>query len=172
MADKEVKYYSFQDILKFLSFDYEFEKKNNKIYPFHRGKENVYFSWGQIIIPKYGIWEMVNNKISDIDKAPISEINMVYNIPFHEISSGDIKCGVISKNISLSFRYDKQYKYGDINKSIYEVCFWILEHAKKMNDFYIITDDMIQEFMSYYVINNQCGLGCLEVCSPCVEKMN
>ena len=172
MSDKEVKYYSFQDILKFLSFDYEFDKKNNKIYPFNRGKENVHFSWGQIIIPKYGIWEMVNNKISDIKEELISEIKMIYNIPFYENAKEESKCGVISKNISLSFRYDKQYKYGDINKSIHEVCFWILEHAKRTNDFYIITDDMIQEFMSYYVINNQWGLGSLEVCSPCVEKMN
>ena len=39
----EMKYYSFQEILKFLGFDYEFEKKNRK-YPFNRGKE-VTFSW-------------------------------------------------------------------------------------------------------------------------------
>lgn len=168
---KEEKYYNFQDILKFLGFDYEFEKKD-KQYPFHRGKDNVHFSWGQIIIPKYGIWEMVNNKISDINESPIYEINMIYNIPFYEVNNDKTNCGVISKNISLSFRYDKQYKYGDINRSIYEVCFWILEHSRRTNDFYIITDDMVQEFMSYCVINNQWGLGSLVVCSPCVEKMN
>lgn len=44
MLDKELKYYTFQDILKFLSFDYEFEKKV-PCYPFNRGKENVEFSW-------------------------------------------------------------------------------------------------------------------------------
>lgn len=115
---------------------------------------------------------MVKNKISDINESRISEINMIYNIPFYENKNGGINCGVISKNISLTFKYDKQYKYGNINKSIYEVCFWILEHAKRTNDFYIITDDMIQEFMSYYVFNNQYGLGSLEVCSPCVEKMS
>lgn len=168
--DKE-KYYNFQDILKFLGFDYEFDRAA-KIYPFNRGKENVYFSWGQIIIPRYGIWEMVKNKISDIEEYPISEIKMIYNIPFCEKTKEAGKCGVISKNINLSFRYDKEYKYGDINKSIYEVCFWILEHSKRTNDFYIITDDMIQEFMSYYVINNQYGLGSLDVSSPCVEKMD
>lgn len=168
---KEEKYYGFQDILKVIGFDYEFDKKNRE-YPFNRGKDNIYFSWGQIIIPKYGIWKMVNNKVSDINEAPISEINMIYNIPFYENKNDGIRCGVISKDISLTFRYDKEYKYGEIKKSIYEVCFWILEHAKRTNDFYIITDDMIQEFMSYYVFNNQYGLGSLEVCSPCVEKMS
>ena len=43
---REEKYCSFQNILKFLSFDYEFEKQNRK-YPFNRGKEEVTFSWGQ-----------------------------------------------------------------------------------------------------------------------------
>lgn len=40
------RYYNFQDILKFLGFDYEFDRAV-KIYPFNRGKENVYFSWGR-----------------------------------------------------------------------------------------------------------------------------
>ena len=69
--NKEEKYYVFQDILRVIGFDYEFDKKN-KEYPFSRGKDNVYFSWGQIIIPKYGIWKMVNNKVSDINEARIS----------------------------------------------------------------------------------------------------
>lgn len=161
----EEKYYSFQNILEFLSFDYEFEKQNRK-YPFNRGKEEVTFSWGQILIPKYGIREMVQNKVSDIKETPITELKMMYQIPFLV----DGKVGVINKNISLSFRYDKQYKYGDITKSIYECCFWILENAIRTNDFYIIKDDMVQEFFSYYVINNQWGLGSLEVCSPPQEK--
>lgn len=41
----EDKYYNFQDILKFLSFDYEFKKKDRE-YPFHKGKDKVTFSWG------------------------------------------------------------------------------------------------------------------------------
>jgi hypothetical protein len=165
----EEKYYNFQEILKFLNFDYEFEKKDR--YPFNAKKEDVTFSWGQIIIPKYGIWDMVNNKISNNQEKPISEIKMMYVIPFCETSKENIKCGSVNKNISLTFRYDKEYKYGDVTKSIYEVCFWILEHAIKTNGFYIITDDMVQEFMSYCVINNQWGLGSLTVCSPCNETM-
>lgn len=162
---KEEKYYSFQDILKFLNFDYEFEKKN-KEYPFSRGKENVEFSWGQVLIPKYGIKEMVQNKISNIEDESINKIKMMYQIPF--IVEGST--GIINKDISLSFRYDKTYKYGDITKSIYECCFWILEHAIRTNYFYIITQDMVQEFFSYCVIDNQWGLGSTQICSSPQEK--
>ena len=162
---EEKKYYGFQDILKFLSFDYEFEKPNAK-YPFSRGKENVVFSWGQVLIPKYGIMQMVQNKISDIKEKPIEEIKMMYQIPF--VVEG--KAGVINKNISLSFRYDKEYKYGEITKSIYECCFWILEHSIRTNDFFIIKEDMVQDFFSYCVIDNQWGLGSLEICSAPQEK--
>ena len=95
----EEKYYSFQSILKFLSFEYEFEKQNRK-YPFNRGKEEVTFSWGQILIPKYGIREIVQNKVSDIKETPITELKMMYQIPF--LVDGEV--GVINKNISLSFR--------------------------------------------------------------------
>ena len=106
---------------------------------------------GQILIPKYGIRKTVQNKISDIKETPITELNMMYQIPF--LVDGDV--GIINKNISLSFRYDKQYKYGDITKSIYECCFWILEHSKITNDFYIITGDMVQMFFTDCIIDNQ-----------------
>ena len=162
---EEIKYYGFKDILKFLSFDYEFEK-TNRHFPFNRDRDDVTFSWGQVLIPKYGIREMVQNKVSDIKEKPITEIKMMYQVPFLVDNSP----GVINKNISLSFRYDKEYKYGDITKSIYECCFWILEHAIRTNDFYVIKDDMVQEFFSYCVINNQWGLGSLEVCSSPCEK--
>lgn len=159
------EYYSFQDILKFLNFDYEFDRKN-KEYPFYKGKENVEFSWGQVLIPKYGIKQMVQNKVSDIKENPLKEITMMYQVPF--VVEG--KTGIINKNISLSFRYDKEYKYGKVTKSIYECCFWILEHAIKTNDFYIITEDLVQNFFSYCVINNQWGLGSLKICTPPQEK--
>ncbi len=173
MTDKNERCYTFQNILNFFGFDIEFNKKD-KQYPFNRGKDNIYFSWGQIIIPKLGIFETVQNKISDINTDPIFEINMIYNIPFYEDNKEkNIKTysGIININISLTFRYDKQYEYGDINRSIYEVCFWILEHAKRTNDFYIITDNNIQHFMSYYVFNNQWTLGSLNISSTCVERM-
>ena len=159
------KYYNFKDILKFISFDWEFEK-NDRRYPFNRGRDSVTFSWGQVLIPKYGIRQMVQNKVSDIKEKPISEIKMMYQIPFE----CEGKAGLINKNISLSFRYDKEYKYGEVTKSIYECCFWILEHAVRTNDFYIIKEDMVQEFFSRYVIDNQWGLGSLDICSTPCEK--
>ena len=162
---EEQKYYNFKDILKFLSFDWEFEKTDRR-YPFNRGRDVVTFSWGQILIPKYGIRQMVQNKVSDIKEKPISEIKMMYQIPFE----CEGKAGLINKNISLSFRYDKEYKYGEVTKSIYECCFWILEHAVRTNDFYIIKEDMVQEFFSRCVIDNQWGLGSLDICSTPCEK--
>ena len=144
---------------------YEFEKENPQ-YPFNRGRDNVVFSWGQVLIPKYGIMEMVQNKISEIGDRPITEIKMMYQIPFFTNEG----VGLINQDISLGFRYDKQFKYGNITKSIYECCFWILEHATRTNDFYVIKDDLVQEFFSYYVIDNQYGLGPMVICSSCNEK--
>lgn len=70
----------------------------------------------------------------------------------------------------MTFRYDKTYKYGDINKSIYEVCFYILENAERTNDFYILKDDNIFTFFSHYIIDNQWGIGKECVGSGCHEK--
>ena len=61
---EEKKFYTLTGILDFLGFAREFE--NKKPYPFNRNCEDVTFSWGQIIIPKKGIREVVQNKISDI----------------------------------------------------------------------------------------------------------
>lgn len=165
------EYKSFQDILNFLSFGYKFDTKSYG-YPFNRDPKNVIFSWGQIVIPKYGIREMVHNKISNNDEMPIKEIKMLYEIPFVvKDKDGDVHgIGTVNENISLGFRYDKQYKYGDITKSIYEVCLCILEHATETNDFFIIRDDYIQEFFSYYIIPNQWGLGTTLPISGCYEK--
>ena len=162
---EKTKYYNFEDVLKFLGFDYEFDNDNKTFpskYPFHLGRDKVEFSWGQILIPEYGIRETVQNKISDIEEKPLKELNVMYQIPFLTDKG---KIGVINKDISLSFRYDKQYKYGEISKSIYECCFWILENAVKTNNFYIIKDNQVMEFFSYCVINNQWGLGAMEICS-------
>lgn len=167
---EEPKYQSFQDILKFLSFDYKFDTKDG--YPFNRDPKNVIFAWGQLLIPRYGIREMVQNKISDIKECPINEIKMMYQIPFivnNPKNPSDIGLGVVNQNISLGFRYDKQYKYGDITKSIYEVCWAIIEHSVETNDFYIIKD-YVQEFFSYFIIPNQWGIGATISGSMCKEK--
>ena len=161
----EVKYYNFTDILNFLNFDYEFEK--DKMYPFNMGRDKVEFSWGQVLIPKYGIREMVQNKISNIEDKPLRELKMMYQIPFSTDNNG---IGVINKNISLTFDYNHTYKYGEITKSIYECCFWILENAVKTNDFYIVEGEKVMEFFSYCVIDNQWGLGSMEICSAPSKK--
>lgn len=164
------KYYSLAGILKFLSFPYKFENKEE--YPFNREPSNIQFSWGQILIPKKGIREMVQNKISDKTERPLKELIMTYQIPFIEKRKDgeSYKTGIINQDISLSFRYDKEYKYGDINKSIYECCFYILEHSIETNDFFIITDDDLFSFFSYYIIDNQWGIGRLKVSSPPQEN--
>ena len=136
VSDDKKKYYNFQDILNFLSFDYKFETKSYG-YPFTRKREDVTFSWGQILIPKEGIREMVQNKISDVKEQPLEELVMMYQLPFMVKDKHGFKTGMINQDISLSFRYDKTYKYGDINKSIYECCFYILEHATETNHFYV-----------------------------------
>lgn len=151
------KYYNFQDILKILNIDHEFDI--NKKFPFNKGKENVHFHNDKIIIPDYGIYEMVKNKISDIKDYPISKINMIYDIPYYCNDNGNIKVGTITKDISLAF-YDKKFKYGNINnKSIFEVCLYITQNAIKTNNFFIIPSDIVPIFMSFYIFNNQYGVG-------------
>lgn len=165
---EEKKYYNLQGILDWLGFPHKFEDK--KPYPFNRSRDEVTFSWGQILIPKTGIHEIVQNKISDIKDMPIKEIKMMYQIPFKVDNKRGTDIGVINQNISLTFRYDKTYKYGEVNKSIYEVCFFILENSTHTNDFYIITDDTLFTFFSYYIIDNQWGVGSLTVSFPCAER--
>lgn len=167
MEDK--KYYCFNEILKFIDIPDDFERA--KEYPFTRGVDNVSFSWGQIIIPKQGIRETILSKLTDSENCPLKKIVMLYQVPFKVEGKHGSDIGVINQNISLGFRYDKEWKYGDINKNIYETCFYILDHAKESNDFFIITDEWIQEFFSYYIIDNQYGLGAKYISSPCVAKL-
>ena len=70
----------------------------------------------------------------------------------------------------MTFRYDKTYKYGDITKSIYECCFFIVDRARETNDFYILDDEPLMQFMREYVIPNQWGLGATLVTSGLREK--
>lgn len=69
--------------------------------------------------------------------------------------------GNIYQNISLTFRYDKTWKWGEITNSIEECCFFILEYAKDIGDFYIITGkDNVQDFINQVIIPNQYGTRC------------
>lgn len=165
----ELKYYCFEDIIKFLGLDFKFQWKPRE-YPFNKDPKDISCSWGQILIPEKGIRDTIINKLSDngsLERPSLTELNMVYQIPFmHED-----RTGIINQDISLTFRYDKTYKYGDITKGIAEVCFYILEYGTKTNGFYIITDDCIQSFFSNCIIPNQWGIGSTFVSSPCCENM-
>lgn len=167
--ENEEKYYNMQNIMKFLDIDREFERENQKEYPFNRKLEDIKFMWGYIVIPRYGIEKIIQNKISDKEYRDIlQKITMLINIPF----SCKDSLGVIAVNVSLGFRYDKTYKYGDISKSIAEVCYAIEKYGTKTNDFYIIKDDCFQEFMSYFVINNQWGIGAMKTISSPEIRLN
>lgn len=164
--DHHEKYYVLDDIFDWLGFDYKFKEKKSD-YPFNRKKENLRFSWGQITIPKAGIRETVMSRIKGESKPAIKELNMLYQIPYIDMTRKEPKAGVINQDISLSFRYDKEYKYGEVTKSIYEVCMYILDHAEFTNDYYIISGTEVFDFMSHYVINNQWGIGrTLNVSNP------
>jgi hypothetical protein len=160
--NEEKKYYNHKEIMRFLGIDYKF--KNTKDYPFHRNIEDITFMWPTVIIPRKGIEKVIQNKISDKEDIDIlKEIVMLVQIPFIH----DNKVGTINTNVSLGFNYGKEYKYGDINKTLAEVCYFIERNGVKTNDFYIIQDDIVSEFMSYYVIDNQYGIGATKsVSSP------
>lgn len=165
MNKEEIKYYNFENTTKWLNFAYFLREE----YPFNRKDlENIKAGWGMIIIPRKGIEETIKAKLSDKKEAPLKTISMLYQIPFVYKD----KPGVISKNVDLTFRYDKTYKYGEITKNIAECCYFIEKYSKKMNDFYILEDEFVFEFMSYYVINNQWGLGSETVSTFVTENLS
>lgn len=160
----------FQEVLDFLSFDYKFGSKNYD-YPFNKNREDVTFAWGQLCIPKFGIRETVQNKISDIQSICIDSIDMLYQIPFvWQPQNEEARFGIINENISLTFRYDKEYKYGKVTKSIFECCFFILDRATETNDFYVLQDEALMQFFREYIIPNQWGLGATVATSGLREK--
>jgi hypothetical protein len=161
---EEEKYYNTVEILKFLGIEREFKYEKQTKYPFCDKPSQVKFSYGYITIPRKGIEKVIQNKISDKEYRDIlDEIKMLVHINFYNERTKGI--GSIVVNLSLTFRYDKEYKYGDIKKSLPEVCYAIERMGTKTNDFYIIGTDTVHEFMSYFVINNQWGIGATEVIS-------
>ncbi len=162
---EETKYYNFENTMKWLNFAYFLRDE----YPFNRKDlENIRTGWGMIIIPKKGIEETIEAKLAGNDEMPLKEIVMLYQIPFTYNES----LGVISKNVDLTFRYDKTYKYGEINKNIAQCCYFIQKYGKRMNDFYILDSEFVFDFMSYYVINNQWGLGNENVSTFVLENLS
>ena len=127
---------------------------------------------GVLLFLDIGIEKLVQNKISGINEHILDKITMLVQIPFsHLTKENTIKTGIIVRNVSLGFEYGKEYKYGEITKTIEEVCYAIIRNATVTNDFYII-DDYFYEFMSYFVIPNQWGLGATKVISRPQYKLN
>ena len=57
-----------------------------------------------------------------------SDIKLLAQVPF--LTSNN-HFGIVSVNLSLTFRYDKEFKYGDVNKSLAETCLYINQNANK-----------------------------------------
>lgn len=162
-------------ILDFLGVRYEFERKGEKKYPFCKGIESIQFFTPYITIPQKGIEQVVLNKLSDVDdieqrRNEIKEIEMLVHIPYLVKEENNVSNLVI--NVSLSFCYDKTYKYGDITRNKAEVCYAIMKYAKRTNDFYVIHSEEFNNFMSYYVINNQWGIGTMMNIENIRENIN
>lgn len=163
--EEETKYYNFENTVKWLNFAYFLKDE----FPFNeKDLENIKAGWGMLIIPKKGIEETIQAKLSGKEQMPLKEIVMLFQLPFTYKS----RLGMISKNISLTFRYDKEYKYGEINKNIAECCYFIEKYSKNMNDFYILESESLFTFMSYYVINNQWGLGAEFISTFVIENLS
>ena len=166
MSDNgEGKYYNFEEMIRWMNFAYFLRDE----YPFNRKDlENIKVGWGMLVIPRKGIEDTIKAQLRGGNTVlPLTEIHMLFQLPFIY----DNKPGVISKNISLTFRYDKEYKYGDINKNIGECCYFIDRWATKHNDFYVLDNEMLFEFISYYVINNQWGLGSESISTSPTENL-
>ena len=162
-------------ILDFLGIKYEFEREGDKKYPFCRGIENIQFFTPYITISQKGIEQVVLNKLSDEEnledrKNEIEEIEMLIHIPYLIKNENEVSNLVV--NVSLSFRYDKTYKYGDIRKSKAEVCYAIMKYARKTNDFYVLDSMNFNDFMSYYVMSNQWGIGTMLIIETLQENID
>lgn len=167
---EEYNFFNMEQILEFLGIKYDFENEDNKKYPFNDKPSDVVFNYGYITVERKGVEEEIQNKISSKEEyiSKLKEIKMLYHIPFYNKRTKNT--GTIIQNISLTFRYDKTYKYGDINKSLPEVCYAIERMGTKTNDFYVIGEDNIHFFISNYIMNNQWGIGTeLVESSPKVE---
>lgn len=85
---------------------------------------------------------------------------MLVHIPFY--CKRTKNTGTIIVNVTVGFRYDKEYKYGDVKKSLPELCYAIEKYSRKMNDFYVIEDEF-NYFMSNFVMDTQWGIGAMQV---------
>ena len=165
---EEQRYYSTKEVLDFLGIRREFE--NGKQFPFWIKDKDILLNMPTIIIPREGIEKTILSGLRDCNiEGRLYEIKMIIEIPYFIKNRNEGDFGIIHKNVSLTFRGDKTWKYGDINRNIYEVCYTIQKYGTATNDFYIINNEFANDFMSYCVINNQWGLGSTTVSSTLTE---
>lgn len=158
---EDYKFYNMVQILDFLGIKYNFENNEEKQYPFKDKPSDIIFNYGYITIPREGIEKIIQNKISDKDyNGIIEEIKMLVHIPFY--CKRTKNTGTIIVNVTVGFRYDKEYKYGDVKKSLPELCYAIEKYGRKINDFYIIEDEF-NYFMSNFVMDTRWGIGAMQV---------
>lgn len=165
---EDYKFYNMVQILDFLGIKYNFENNEGKQYPFKDKPSDIIFNYGYITIPREGIEKIIQNKISDKDYHNIlDEIKMLVHIPFY--CKRTQNTGNIIVNVTVGFRRDKEYKYGDVKKSLPELCYAIEKYSRKTNDFYIIEDEF-NYFMSNFVMDTQWGIGAMQVvATPQIE---
>lgn len=159
---EEKKYYTEKDLIKFLGIKNMFDSEGKKEFPYFLNIEDLDFMWPRVVIPKGDIHEIVLAKIQDREYKGERKLKMLVELPYRVIKEGtnhNNKLGIISVEVGLTFRYDKEYKYGDINHSLAEVCYYIERNARETSYFYFIEDDTVFNFMSYYVIDNQWWIG-------------
>lgn len=156
---EEFKFYNTAQILDFLGIKYKFNDEEDKNYPFAENLNDLAFNYGYITVERQSIENEIQNKISSNGeyRSDLEEIKMLYHVPFYNKRTENT--GTIMVNLSLTFRYDKTYKYGDINKSLPEVCYAIQKYGIKTNDFFVIGVDNIHYFISNYIMNNQWAIG-------------
>lgn len=161
--NKEPIYRTEKKMFEALGLKRQFESKHFNNYPFNFNIEDFEFQWASVLIPRGDIEKILWRKTRDENYNDLNtDIKMVAQIPFLR---GNAHFGIINVNLSLSFRYDKQFKYGDVTKTLAETCLFILKNSKKSNDFFMLESDVASEFLNYYVLNSQYGLGAITATS-------
>ena len=154
---REPEFTRHSEIYKFLGMYLDIEYDNVPYSKETIEKEEVLVQWPSIIIPREGIEKMIQDKISDKPLDSFKELKMLVEIPY--MIKGSDRFGIWHKNVSIEWRGDKCWKYGDITKSRPEFAYYIESHALKTNDYYILSGTNSLDFIRDYIMKNQWGLG-------------
>jgi len=165
---KEEMYRSSEKLIEELGIVRRFESDSLKEYPFNWNINLFEFQWASVMIPRGDIERIVWRACRGENFEGLNtDLKMLVQVPFLKEKDS---FGIIHTNVSLTFRYDKQYKYGDVTKTLAETCFHIIQNSKKTNDYYILEADLASGFLNYYVLNSQHGLGAITATSAPVVR--